>query len=316
MNIGFIGLGSMGRPMALNLVEAGHRVGVHDIDRGGIGARDLLEAGARWADSPAEAARKAEVIFTSLPGPREVEAVALGADCVLDGAPSGSVYIDLSTSSPTLARRIYKTYREKGIDALDAPVSQGTARAKYEGTLSIMVGGDEAVFKRMELVLGILGHDRLIYCGESGAGDICKIVNNFMLFAIQTSMAEALTLGVRSGVPVETIARVISQSSGKSVVGDGMYRGLEKPRSFDIDGPDGFSLILARKDVRLATDLGRELDVPLEIANIVEQKLTAGVARGWGHRAHSAHILLQEERAGVELRSQEQSRLQEAGEGS
>lgn len=311
MNIGFIGLGSMGRPMSLNLVKAGHSLHVHDIDRDGKGARELRESGARWADSPREAAQNSEIIFTSLPGPKEVEAVALGEDSILEGAAPGSVYIDLTTNSPTLMRKICKTYAEKGVHVLDAPVSQGSRNAKYEGTLTIMVGGDRAVFEKVKPVLEVIGRGHLVYCGESGAGAICKIVNNLMLFIISTGLAEALTLGVKAGVPVETLAEVISQSSGKSLVGDGFLRGLNEPRNFD--NPDSFSLVLARKDVRLATDLGRELDIPLEIANVVEQKLTEAVARGWGRKTSQIHLLLQEEKAGVTLLSKEQKKLQQPG---
>lgn len=309
MNIGFVGLGSMGAPMATNLVKAGHSVRVHDIDRDGRGARDLREAGALWADAPRDAAAGAEVTFTSLPGPKEVEAVALGEDGVIEGADRGSVYVDLTTSSPTLARKIYKAYRERGVAALDAPVSQGSARAKYEGTLTIMVGGDQAVFERVKPTLDIIGRGHLIYCGGPGSGSICKIVNNLMLFTISTGLVEALTLGVKAGVPVETLAMVIAQSSGKSRTGDGILESLDKPRKFEREGPDGFSLLGTRKDVRLATDLGRELDVPLEIANMVEQKLTEAVARGWGHRMSGVHTLIQEEKAGVNLSSEKQRNL-------
>ncbi|MBI4218587.1 MAG: NAD(P)-dependent oxidoreductase [Chloroflexi bacterium] len=315
MNIGFVGLGSMGAPMATNLLKAGHGIRVHDIDRDGRGARDLREAGALWADTPQDAATGAEVTFTSLPGPREVEAVVFGDHGVIEGANPRSVYVDLTTSSPTLARRIYKAFKERGVAALDAPVSQGSARAKYEGTLAIMVGGDEVAFERVKPVLDKIGHGHLIYCGGPGSGSICKIVNNLMAFTIATGLVEALTIGVKAGVPVETLAAVIAQSSGKSRISDGFLESLDKPRKFEREGPDGFSLLLTRKDVRLATDLGRELDVPLEIANIVEQKLTEAVARGWGHRMHGVHTLIQEEKAGVDLSSEKQ-RILSAGDQS
>lgn len=310
MNIGFIGLGSMGRPMSLNLVKAGHTLTVHDIRRDGRGAVELLEAGARWADTPKDASRGTEIIFTSLPGPREVEAVAFGEGSILEGASRGAIYIDLTTNSPTLMRKIHKAYRERGVAVLDAPVSQGSARAKYEGTLTIMVGGDRAVFERAKPVLEAIGRDHLIYCGEAGAGAICKIVNNLALFGVITSLNESLALGVRAGVPVETLLDVICQSSGKSGVADGLRNNLDKPRNFD--NPDAFSLLLARKDVRLATELGRELDIPMEIANLVEQKLTEAVARGWGSRTSGVLTLVQEERANVDLRSRAQRELDAA----
>ena len=295
--------------MATNLLKAGHRVRVHDVDRDGGGARALREAGALWAHAPREAAAGADVTFTSLPGPKEVEAVTLGEDGVIEGAVRGSVYVDLTTSSPSLARKIYEAYKERDVEALDAPVSQGSPRAKYEGTLTVMVGGDPAAFERAKPLLEIIGRGHLIYCGGPGSGAICKIVNNLVLFTISTGLVEALTLGVKAGVPVDTLARVIAQSSGRSRTADGFLESLEKPRKFERDGPDGFSLLGTRKDVRLATDLGRELDVPLEIANMVEQKLTEAVARGWGHRMSGVHTLIQEEKAGVDLSSEKQRRL-------
>ena len=309
MNIGFIGLGSMGRPMSLNLIRAGHRLTVHDIDRDGLGATDLLKAEAKWADTPKDAACGNEIVFTSLPGPREVEAVALGEDNILEGIARGAVFIDLTTNSPSVVRRIQKLYGERGVHVLDAPVSQGTRRAKYDGTLTVMVGGDRAVYERVEPVLDVLGHGHLVYCGESGAGATCKIVNNLMLFTIQSALLEALSLGTKAGVPVETLTEVMSQSSGQSLVVDGFRGSLDAPRSFE--HRDSFSLILARKDVRLATELGRELDVPMEISNIVEQRFTEAVARGLGSRSANGYMTIQEERANVDLRSKAQRKADE-----
>lgn len=310
MKVGFVGLGSMGRPMSLNLVKAGHQLRVHDINPDGRGARELREAGAEWADTPQGAARDAGVTFTSLPGPKEVEAVALGEGGVLEGVSRGSVYVDLTTSSPSLARRLYKAFGERGVAALDAPVSQGSAKAKYEGTLAIMVGGDQAAFEQVKPVLEAIGRGHLIYCGGPGSGAICKIVNNLAAFINSTGLAEALTIGVKAGVPVETLANVISQSSGKSLAVDGFLANLEKPRSFE--NLDSFSLFLARKDARLATDLGRELDIPMQISNLVEQRLTEAVARGWGQKMSGVHILIQEEKARVELTSAKQKELQKS----
>jgi len=308
MKVGFIGLGSMGRPMSLNLVKAGHRLRVHDIDPDGRGPRELREAGAEWAETPKDAARDADVTFTSLPGPREVEAVALGDDGVLEGVARGSVYVDLTTSSPSLARKIYKSFADRGVAALDAPVSQGSPKAKYDGTLAIMVGGDQAAFERVTPVLEAIGRGHLIYCGGAGSGAICKIVNNLVAFINSVSLTEGLSLGVKAGVPVETLANVISQSSGKSLAVDGLLASFEKPRSFE--NLDSFSLFLSRKDARLATELGRELDIPMQISNLVEQRLTEAVARGWGQKMSGIHILIQEEKARVNLTSVRQKELQ------
>jgi 3-hydroxyisobutyrate dehydrogenase len=287
MDIGFIGLGSMGRPMSLNLVKAGHRLKVHDIDRDGLGARELLESGATWANSPKESAQGSEIIFTSLPGPVEIEAVALGDDGIFEGASKGSVYIDLSSNSPTLMRKIYKVFKEKGVDVLDSPVSENSDTAKFDGTLTIMVGGDKAVFDRVTPILDAIGHDHLMYIGESGAGAISKIVNNYMVYVIHAGMAETITLGVKAGVPMETLAQVIASSSGRSLVGDDLLNTVSKSQVSE--APGGFPLWIGRKDIRLATELARQLDVPMEIGNLVEQRYTEWMARGW--RDHPINVV-------------------------
>lgn len=292
MRLGFIGLGSMGRPMSLNLLNAGHDLTVYDIAREGEGARELQKAGAHWANTPREVAEEAEIFFTSLPGPPEVESVALGRDGLHAGAHKGSVYIDLSTNSPSLMRKIHRIFREQGVDVLDAPVSEGSDQAKYDGTLTIMVGGDEPVFERVKSVLSAIGRDHLVYVGKSGSGSICKIVNNLVVFAIHESLSEAIALGVRAGVPAEILAAVISESSGKSRVGDDLRNSLSRPQP--IDSPAGGPLWLARKDVRLATDLGRELNIPMRIADTVDHRLTEWMARGWGRRWISVNMMVQE----------------------
>src|SRR5262245_62840481 len=150
MRIGFIGLGNMGGPMALNLIKAGHTLIVHDVRR--EAAAPHLERGAKWADNPRAVARDSELILTSLPGPKEVEAVALGPDGIIHGAVPGTVYADLSTGSPTVMRQLYAAFKEKGVHVLDAPVSGGTTGAR-RGTLQVMVGGDESIYREVKGVL-------------------------------------------------------------------------------------------------------------------------------------------------------------------
>lgn len=311
MDIGFIGLGDMGRPMSLNLIKAGHRLTVHDIDRDGRGAIELLEAGATWGQTSRETAQGAEIVFTSLPGPQQVEAVALGEDGILVGASKGSVYIDLTTNSPTLMQRVHRIFGEHGIDVLDSPVSQGHRDAKYKGTLTMMVGGDKAVFDRVWPVLDVIGHDHIVYCGESGTGAICKLVNNLVMFTTPAPMIEALTLGVKAGVPVEKLTEVMMQSSGRNPGVDRFRAGMDRPRTYH--GEDIVSMYIAQKDVRLATDLARELDVPMDIGNLVEQKLTEAIVRGWGSHSVAARFRLEEERTGVDLRSEAQRKADEEG---
>lgn len=289
----------MGSPIAKRLMAAGHRLTVHDVLRDGPGAADLRATGAAWAESPKETATGAEIVFTSLPGPDEVREVALGADSILDGAPAGSVYIDLTTNSPQLIRRIHDTYRKHGVAVLDAPVSQGTdARDRHKGTLTVMIGGDAAVYERVKPVLRILGSE-LLYCGESGSGAVCKLVNNVHLFTIHAALAEALTLGVKAGVPVETLTKAISLSSARSRPSETFAKALHQPRF--LDNSEGPMVSTGLKDVRLATELGSVLGVPMELADVAERALVEAVGRGWGGMQYSAHVQVQEEKAGADL---------------
>ncbi len=184
MKIGFIGLGNMGGPMALNLIKAGHTLVVHDVRR--PAAAPHLERGATWAESPRAAAHGNELILTSLPGPTEVEAVALGADGIIHGAVPGSVYADLSTGSPTVMRKIHAAFKDKGVHVLDAPVSGGVWGAQ-RGTLQVMVGGDESIYREVKDVLGAVG-DKVGYMGPIGAGTVAKLVHNMIGIATRAHL--------------------------------------------------------------------------------------------------------------------------------
>jgi 3-hydroxyisobutyrate dehydrogenase len=296
MRVGFIGLGNMGGPMAMHILEAGHTLTVYDARR--EAASPHLGKGARWAESPMAVAAASEIVFTSLPGPKEVESVALGEGGVLQGASSGSVYIDLSTSSPTLIRRIHDLYREKGVHVLDAPVSGGPIGAQ-QATLAVMVGGDQAVYQRVKPVLDAIG-DKVTYVGGIGCGAIAKLVHNMIGICQQLILAEGFTLGVKAGVDPEALRQAVVGGA----VGQGLMLNYVMPNIVfkgDFDTVR-FALKLARKDIGLATQLGREFDVPLKVANIVEQEFVEALARGWGERDSSAPFTLQEERAGVKVR--------------
>ena len=289
----------MGWPMAKRLIAAGHRLTVHDAVRDGPGAMDLRAGGAGWAKNPREAATGAEIVFTSLPGPDEVREVTLSEDSILDGASRGLVYIDLTTNSPRLVCQIHDVYKKQGVDVLDAPVSQGTdAGDRHKGTLTIMIGGDPEVYESVKPVLSVLGSE-LLYCGESGSGAVCKVVNNVHLFTIHEALAEALTLGVKAGVPVETLTKAISLSSARSRPSEVFAAALHEPRF--LDNPEGPMVSTGLKDVRLARELGAEMDVPMALADVAEQALIEAVDRGWGGMQYGAHVQVQEEKAGVDL---------------
>jgi 3-hydroxyisobutyrate dehydrogenase len=295
MKIGFIGLGTMGRHMAASLLAAGHELTVHDIRR--EAAEPHLESGARWADSPAEAAAAAEVVFTSLPGPVEVEGVALGAAGLLEGMGRDAVWFDLTTNSPALVRRLHATFAERGIQVLDAPVSGGPAGARTR-RLALWVGGEAAVFERYRPVLEAIG-DQPYYVGPIGAGSVAKLVHNCAGYIIQCGLAEVFTLGVKAGVEPLALFQAVRQGA------------LGRRRTFDrlveqfLPGeyePPSFALRLAHKDMTLATGLGRELGVPMRLANISLDELTEALNRGWGERDSRVAMLLQEERTGVDIR--------------
>ena len=295
--VGFIGLGNMGMGMAANIQKADYPLVVHDVRQ--AAAQPFVAAGARPAGSAAEVARLSDVVFTSLPGPREVEAVALGAGGVLEGIRAGGIYVDLSTSRPTLIRRIEPQFRAKGAHVLDAPVSGGKTGAASRN-LAVMVGGEREIFERIKPLLDAFG-DKVFYAGSIGAGSVCKLVHNMIGHGVRQAIAEGLTLGVKAGVEAEALWQCVRRgalgrmSSLHENIPRTVFRGTFEPPSF--------LLSLARKDISLATELGREFDVPMPVANLAEQMAIESLNRGWGDLDSSITFLLQEEAAGVEVRA-------------
>jgi 3-hydroxyisobutyrate dehydrogenase-like beta-hydroxyacid dehydrogenase len=294
MQVGFIGLGTMGASMAANLQKAGHRLVVHDLRR--AAAEPHLAAGAVWAPSPDNVAAAADIVFTSLPGPPEVETVALGKNGLIESMRPGTAYFDLSTNSPTLVRRIHARFADSGLHMLDAPVSGGPRGAK-SGRLAIWVGGDRAVFDQYKPVLDAMG-DQARHVGPIGAGSVAKLVHNCAGYAVQCALAEVFTLGVKAGIDPAALFEAVRQGAGgRRRTFDGLVDQF-LPGVYD---PPSFALRLAHKDVGLATALGRELGVPMRIANLALEELTEAMGRGWGERDSRVAMLLQTERAGVEI---------------
>jgi 3-hydroxyisobutyrate dehydrogenase len=295
MKLGFIGLGTMGRHIASNLIKAGHDLVVHDVKA--AAAAPHLQAGAKWADTPRAVAEATDIVFTSLPGPLEVEAVALGEQGLQAGLISGKVYVDLTTNSPALVRRIHGLFEPRGIHVLDAPVSGGPRGAETR-KLALWVGGDEAVFKRVKPVLDDIG-DQAAYIGPIGAGSIAKLVHNCAGYVIQTALAEVFTMGVKAGVEPLALWKAVRQGAlGRRRTFDGLVDQF-LPGKFE---PPAFALRLAHKDVTLATALGREQGVPMRLANLTLQEMTEALNRGWAERDSRVAMLLQEERAGVDIK--------------
>lgn len=293
--VGFIGLGTMGASFASNLQKAGFDLVVHDMHR--QVAERHLAAGAEWADSPKALAAACPVVLTSLPGPPEIEAVAMDGDKgLIAGMQAGNVFFDLSTNSPTLIRRLHAAFAEKGIHVLDAPVSGGPAGAE-SGKLAIWVGGDKAVFDEHRAVLDALG-DQVRYIGEIGAGSVAKLVHNSAGYAIQCALAEVFTAGVKAGVDPLSLWEAVRQGArGRQRTFDNLADHF-LVNSFD---PPAFALKLAHKDVSLAAELGRDVGVPMRLINMTLAEMTEARNRGWDGRDSRSFMILQKERAGVEI---------------
>ena len=294
MRIGFIGLGTMGALMAANLQKAGYALTVHEMRR--AATEKHLAAGAVWKDTPKAVAEASDVVFTSLPGPPEVEAVALGETGLLAGMRAGMAYFDLSTVAPSLVRRLHAEFSKRGAHMLDAPVSGGPSGAA-SGRLAIWVGGEQAEFDRHKSVLDAIG-DQARYIGPIGSASVAKLVHNCAGYAINVALAEVFTMGVKAGVDPLVLFEAIRQGAlGRARVFDRLADQF-LPGKFD---PPAFALKLAHKDVSLATALGREFNVPMKMANIALAEMTEALNRGWGDRDSRVAMLLQEERAGVEI---------------
>jgi 3-hydroxyisobutyrate dehydrogenase-like beta-hydroxyacid dehydrogenase len=293
MRVGFIGLGTMGGGIALNIRKAGHDVSVHDV-REEAAARHI-EAGCTWAGSPREVGIVSEVVFTSLPGPAEVESVAFGEDGLAEGLAPGSVWFDLSTNSPSVVRRLHAKLAEHGITFLDSPVSGGPAGAN-NGTLALWIGGDRVQYERFRPVIDAIG-DKPNYIGDIGSGSIAKLVHNTAGYALNTALAEVFTAGVKAGVPPLTLWQAIRQGAlGHMRIFDSLG-GHFLQQHFD---PPAFALKLAHKDVRLMTELAKEVNVPMRVANITLEEMTEALNRGWEGRDSRVAMMLQVERSGVD----------------
>ncbi|MDE0813113.1 MAG: NAD(P)-dependent oxidoreductase [Alphaproteobacteria bacterium] len=294
MKVGFVGLGMMGKFMAANLQEKGFDLVVHDLNK--AAAEPHIAAGAAWADSPKALGEAVDVVFSSLPGPPEVEAVALGENGLLAGMSKDGAYFDLSTNSPTVVRRIHAVFAEKGVHMLDAPVSGGPHGAE-SGKLALWIGGPEAVYNKHKSVLDAIG-DRANYIGDIGAGSVAKLVHNCSGYAMQCALAEVFTLGVKAGVEPLALWEAVRQGAqGRRRTYDGLINQF-LPGEYD---PADFALRLAHKDVSLATALGREIGVPMRMANLALEEMTEAMNRGWGNRDSRSPMILQLERAGVEI---------------
>ncbi len=292
--VGFVGLGTMGGRMATNLQKAGFKLVVHDLHR--QAASHHLNAGATWAETPRALASQADVIFSSLPEPADVEAVALGPDGLVAGIKPGAAYFDLSTNAPSVVKKLHAAFAEKGAHMLDAPVSGGPAGAA-SGKLAIWVGGDEGAFKAHKTVLDAMG-DKAAYIGAIGSATVAKLVHNMSGYAVVCALAETFAMGVKAGVEPLALWQAVRQgAAGRRFTFDALIDQF-LPGTYD---PPAFSLKLAHKDVSLANALGRELGVPMRLCNLTLAEMTEAMGRGWGGRDSRVVMKLSQERAGVDI---------------
>jgi 2-hydroxy-3-oxopropionate reductase len=290
--VGFIGLGIMGMPMAQNLMQAGYSLTVHN--RSPQKAEQLGAEGASVAASPREVAHQSDILITMLPGPPEVEQVFAGEDGLLENAREGSLLIDMSTSSPVLARDLARTAREHRVGILDAPVSGGDVGA-IEGTLSIMVGGEEEDFERARPLFEAMGKT-ITHVGPTGAGQVVKAANQVVVALTIEALSEALVLGSAGGVSAEKVLDVLSGGLAANKV---MEVKREKFLSHSFE--PGFRSELHHKDLGIALAAGREYGVVLPVTAIVDQMLLSMRRKGWGGEDHSALLRIIEDLSQQEI---------------
>jgi 2-hydroxy-3-oxopropionate reductase len=290
--VGYIGLGIMGRPMALNLRKAGHEVWV--FARREAAMAPLVAAGATPCGSPRELAERADVVFVNVSDTPDVEAVVLGPNGIVEGARPGSVVIDNSTISPSATRRIAAALRAKGVELLDAPVSGGQQGA-IDGTLSVMVGGTTAAFERALPLLQAIGRN-IVHVGDSGAGQVAKACNQVVIAQTVAAVAEGLLLATAAGVDPAKVREALlggfAASKALEVHGQRMLERNYAP---------GFMARLHQKDMRIVLETAHELGLPLPGATLVAQYVNALVGRGEGELDSAALATVLEGLAGIEI---------------
>ncbi len=296
MKVGFIGVGQMGIHMSRHILNAGHELILYDVNKDA--AASLLAAGAEWADSPKAMAERCPVVITCLPSPQTVEDTAYGPEGLKAGWKTGDVYIDMSTNSPSLVRRIAEDAADLGVGVLDAPVSGGT-RGAEAGTLTIMVGGDAAVLERARAVLEPMSN-KIFHLGDVGCGNVAKLVNNMIGLACNSICAEGFVLGVKAGIDAQALYDLLTISTANN------WSLQQYPNTvFKRNFAPGFKISLAYKDINLALGLGEEYGVPLPVGKVVQEDLARAMAEGRGDNGVDGVILGLEQAAQVEVRTQE-----------
>jgi 3-hydroxyisobutyrate dehydrogenase len=291
MNVAFIGMGTMGAAMALNILKAGHAVTVHNRSR--EREEPMAKAGARRAGSPKEAATGAEIVIICVSDTPDVEAVVLGENGIIQGATAGTVVVDMSTISPSATRRIAAELSKKGIRMLDAPVSGGSEGAQ-KGTLTIMVGGHAADVAIAMPVLSAMGKS-ITHVGPSGAGQFTKAINQVIISGVYLAVAEGMTLGLKAGLDMEKVVQALAGGAAGSWVLN--FRSANMIKN---EYPLGFRVRLHRKDVAIAMEAARELGVFLPATALVEQIENGLISQGFGDEDMSAMARMIRKPSGLE----------------
>lgn len=305
MDIGFIGLGTMGRPMVAKLLEHGHTVWVYNRSRSSI--EWAVSQGAHALDTPAAIGARASIVMSALPYPETVESVYFGENGVYQGlqerdpASAPPIWVDLSTIGPQHAERFAERAKALGVSFLDAPVSGGPMGVQA-GTLTVMVGGEAEAFHRVRPVLEAFATN-IVHVGPSGKGSVVKLINNMLVAVHTVALSEAFVLGVQSGIDSDVIYELIKVSTGHSYMIDRAYP-LIKERDFAAR----FNIALLHKDVRLALDYAARESVPLEQVALASQTLVRALALGLGQDDIAAIIRPLEQMVGVEVKKQEDPR--------
>ena len=296
MNIGFIGLGNIGQPMARQLLSTGFNLLVNDLNK--ETALPLLKAGATWIENPIEMAKQCEFICTCLPGPFQMKELIIGPPGILNYMKENTVYIDHTTNSFKTVQMVSNLLSKKGIHMLDAPVSGGVEGAKTRD-LTLLVGGDQETVQSSMSILNALGKT-VLHVGDIGTGTICKLMHNSASLSMMLVMVQCLTAGVKAGVNASTIVEVFQKCAlGRNFdlqvrLPDTLFKGDFDPR---------FSLKLAYKDLNLAMEIADNFNVPFSIAEICEKEMSQAISKGFEEKDSSIFLTMQEEKAGVELRT-------------
>lgn len=288
--IGFIGLGIMGKPMAMHLLKGGHALTVLSKSRR---ASEFRQAGAALAETPAELAEKSDIVITIVPDAPEVKGVVLGEKGIVEGIKKGSLFIDMSTIAFSVSRDIAQALNAKGVEALDAPVSGGDVGAEM-GTLSIMVGGTKTAFSRALPVFEKMGKN-IVHVGESGSGQVAKACNQIVVAMTIQGVAEAMTLAKKSGADLAKVRSALLGGFAQSRVLD-----LYGQRIIDRNFKPGFKVKLHRKDMNIVMQMAKQLSVPLYGSSIVTAQMDALIAQGEGEADNSSLALLLERLSGIE----------------